>query len=377
VNPARALLAWYDAHRRDLPWRADPDPYRVLLSEVMLQQTRVEVVVPYFHRFLARFPTVEALAAAEVEEVLGRWSGLGYYRRARLLHAAARRLAAGGFPRTVDGLRELPGVGGYTAAAVASIAFGARVPALDGNVERVLARRLAFGGDPRRAAGRRALVEAALALLDPERPGDGNQALMELGATVCTPRRPACPRCPLAAGCAARAAGDPERWPPPRRRRAVERRRLGVAVVAAGGRVLLFRRPDDSPLLAGTWELPWFDLAPGEDAAVAGPPALARRYGGRWLLDPRLATVRHGITHRALTVEAHPARLDAGGGEVAEGPEAGWFDAAARATLPLSSLVEKVLIAATRVPPGSSRTRARWRAPRSGDSGEGPRREEQ
>ena len=368
VHPARALLAWYDRHRRDLPWRADSDPYPVWLSEVMLQQTRVEVAAPYFRRFLARFPTVEALADAGIDEVLGLWSGLGYYRRARQLHAAARRVAAGGgFPRTAAGLSELPGVGGYTAAAVASIAFGEHVPALDGNVERVLARRLALDGDPKRAAARRALAAAALDLLDPERPGDANQALMELGATVCTPRRPACPRCPLAPGCAARAAGDPERWPPPRRRRTVERRRLGVAVVSANGRTLLFRRPDDSPLLAGTWELPWFELAPGDDPAAAGPPALTRRYGGRWRLGPRLATVRHGITHRAFTVEAHDARVDSASDEVAEAPEAGWFDAVARAELPLSSLVTKVLAASARASAGGSRTRAQRRAPRSGD----------
>ena len=371
MSPARALLAWYDAHRRPLPWRADRDPYRVWLSEVMLQQTRAETAAPYFRRFLARFPTVEALADADLAAVLALWSGLGYYRRARQLHAAARRVAAaGGFPRTAAGLRKLPGVGGYTAAAVASIAFGAREPALDGNVERVLARRLALGGDPRRAAGRRALAAAALDLLDPARPGDGNQALMELGATVCTPRRPDCPRCPLAAGCAARAAGDPERWPPPRRRRAPERRRLGVAVVVAGGRGLLFRRPDDSPLLAGTWELPWFELAPDDDALAAGPPALARRYGGRWTLGPLIATVRHGITHRALAVEAHPAHLDTRDGEVAEGPEAGWFDADERTSLPLSSLVTKVLTATTRATTDGSRTRAHRRAAaKAADSG--------
>jgi A/G-specific adenine glycosylase len=373
VSPARALLAWYDRHRRDLPWRADRHPYPVWLSEVMLQQTRVDVVAPYYRRFLARFPTVEALAAAEIDEVLGLWSGLGYYRRARQLHAAARRMAAGGgFPRTAAGLGELPGIGAYTAAAVASIAFGERVPALDGNSERVLTRRLALAGDPRRAAGRRALAAAALELLDPERPGDGNQALMELGATVCTPRRPACPRCPLAPGCAARAAGEPERWPPPRRRRAVERRRLGVAVVSANGRTLLFRRPDDSPLLAGTWELPWFELAPEDDPAAAGPPALDRRYGGRWHLGPHLAAVRHGITHRAFVVEAHGARVEDEDESVAEGPEAGWFSDAERANLPLSSLVTKVLSATARATTGGSRTRAHRRAGRRPDSGEGP-----
>lgn len=348
MSAAADLLAWYDAHRRDLPWRRDRDPYRVWVSEVMLQQTRVETVLPYYERFLRRFPGIAELAAAEVDEVLTLWSGLGYYRRARQLHAAARQVAAaGGFPDTVEGLRRLPGIGAYTAAAVASIAFGVAEPVLDGNVERVAARYGAHDVEPKSAGGRRQLAETARRLLDPERPGDGNQALMELGATRCTPRRPRCPLCPLRGGCIAGAGGDAERYPPPRRRRAVERVRLAVAVVAGGDGVLLYRRPDDSRLLAGTWELPWFELASGQRAARVGPAELARRYGGRWHLGRRLAKVRHGITHRDLTVEAHRAELEAGAGNaVAEGPEAGWFTAAERRRLPLSSLVEKVLSAA-------------------------------
>jgi A/G-specific adenine glycosylase len=349
VRPARALLAWYDAHRRDLPWRAHRDPYRVWVSEIMLQQTRVETVLPYYRSFVERFPTVEALAAAEVDEVLARWSGLGYYRRARQLHAAARRVvAAGGFPATVEGLAALPGIGPYTAAAVASIAFGVAEPVLDGNVERLLARQLALAADPRSRAGRRALLARGRELLDPGRPGDSNQAMMELGATVCTPRRPGCPRCPLAGGCAARRAGEPERYPPPRRRRAAERRRRLVAVVEKDGRVLLFRRPDGSPLLAGTWELPWFEPAGGDDPAAdpaAAERALGATYGGRWRLGPRVGRVAHGITFRAFEIEVYRGDV-AGGEEVAEparGAAAGWFDAGARRELPLSSLVEKVL----------------------------------
>jgi A/G-specific adenine glycosylase len=348
ASPARALLDWYDAHRRPLPWREGNDPYRVWLSEVMLQQTRVETVLPYYRRFLDRFPTVADLAAAELDEVLAQWSGLGYYRRARQLHAAARAVTIrGGFPRTAQGLRELPGIGGYTAAAVASIAFGEPVAVLDGNVERVTARLLALDGDPKRAALRRRLAAVATGLLDPARPGDGNQALMELGATVCTPRRPDCPRCPLAPGCAARRAGDPERWPVPRRRREPVRVRLVAAVAEEDGRVLLYRRPERSSLLAGIWELPWFELdgagAAAADPTAAGPPLLAARYGGRWCLGEPLATVRHGITHRAIEAEARRARVDPSGDEIAEGPEAGWFTAEERAALPLSSLVVKLL----------------------------------
>jgi A/G-specific adenine glycosylase len=339
VRHARELLAWYDRHRRELPWRQTPEPYRVWLSEIMLQQTRVETAMPYFERFLARFPNVEELARAPVDEVLALWSGLGYYRRARQLHATARLVAArGGFPREVDALRELPGIGPYTAAAIASIAFGVAVPVLDGNVERVLSRLLATS-EVRGTAARRLLLDAAAELLDPRRPGDSNQALMELGATLCTPRRPRCLICPLAAGCRAAATGNPERYPAPRPRRQVEKRRLVVAVAAAGGRTLLFRRPEGSPLLAGTWELPWVE--PGEGEPEAG---LAAKYGACWRLGPAVARVRHGITYRDFDVAVHRADL-AAAGEIREALEAGWFDAAARAALPLSSLVPKVLSA--------------------------------
>ena len=342
MRHADNLLTWFDRHRRDLPWRRTLDPYAIWLSEVMLQQTRVEVVVSYYARFLDRFPTVQQLAAAPVEEVLALWSGLGYYRRARQLHAAAQRIAAGGggFPRTLEGLRALPGIGDYTAAAVASMAFGVVTPVLDGNVERVLARWLALGESPKTSPARRRLLGAAETLLDSRRPGDSNQALMELGATLCTPRSPKCLLCPISAGCLAAGQGNPEEYPQPRTKRAVEKRRLLVAVVENAHGVLLFRRPDDSELLAGTWELPWVEEEEREAAA-----ALAARYGGRWRLGPLLAEVRHGITFRDLAVAVHRAELETPGEirEKREGREAGWFDAAGRAGLPLSSLVGKVL----------------------------------
>ena len=305
----------------------------------MLQQTRVEAVIPFYERFLDRFPTVERLAAASLDDVLALWSGLGYYRRARQLHAAAQRIASGdrGFPRTPDELRALPGIGEYTAAAVASQAFGLPTPVLDGNVERVLARWLGMSEDPKSSAARRRLLAAAGGLLDRERPGDSNQALMELGATLCTPRRPKCLLCPISGGCQAAAEGNPERYPAARARRQAERKMWLVAVVEDGGGVLLFRRPDDSEILAGTWELPWVD---GE----AGEPALAftARYGGSWRVGPQVARVRHGITFRDIEVAVHRAEV-AAAGEMREGREAGWFDDAGRAGLPLSSLVGKVL----------------------------------
>lgn len=344
-----SLLEWYDRHRRDLPWRRNRDPYRVWLSEVMLQQTRVDVVIPYYERFLERFPRVEDLAAAPLEEVLALWSGLGYYRRARQLHAAAGRLAEGGFPKSAEGWKELPGVGDYTAAAVASIALGEPVAVLDGNVERVLCRVLALDENPKRAPTRRRLREAAAELLDGERPGDSNQALMELGATVCTPSGPRCLLCPLATDCEARREGRQEEYPPARKRREPVRIHRIVASVERDGRRLLFRRDDGEELLAGTWELPWVD---GESGGNTGAPAqamvedeLARRYGGRWRLGETAGRVRHGITHRLFEVEIRrAARVDgeSAGSGVAEGPEAGWFTDDEIAGLPTSSLVTKV-----------------------------------
>jgi len=362
MRRADDLLAWFDQHRRDLPWRRTSDPYKIWLSEVMLQQTRVETVLPFYNRFVERFPTLERLAAAELEEVLALWSGLGYYRRARQLHAAARQVAElGAFPSTVEGLLALPGIGAYTAAAVASIAFGVAAPVMDGNVERVLSRCLALAEDPRSGGARKELLAAAAELLDPSRPGDSNQALMELGATLCSPRRPKCLLCPLHAGCRAARESDPEQYPVPKAKRQGERHRLLVAVVEDGAAVLLFRRPEDSTLLAGTWELPWVTLevdgVPRDETPAA---ALACRYGGRWTVGARVAGVRHGITYRDLEVDVHRAEL-AWGGEVRQGMAAGWFDEAARAGLPLSSLVGKVLRATPGAAAPARRSRSRRR----------------
>lgn len=213
--PFRArLLAWYDSHARDLPWRKSRDPYRVWLSEIMLQQTRVAAVISHYREFLRRFPTVERLAAARESSVLAAWSGLGYYRRARMLHAAAKCIAGelhGEFPRTADGLKQLPGIGRYTAAAVASIAFGEPVAVVDGNVERALSR--FFASD----LSQQKIWQSAETLLDRSRPGDFNQAMMELGATVCTPRTPSCLTCPVMDLCATRGERPPGPKPAPRR----------------------------------------------------------------------------------------------------------------------------------------------------------------
>lgn len=336
MDAATKLLDWYDRNHRSLPWRGTRNPYRIWVAEVMLQQTRVETVIPYYRRFVERFPTVAHLAGADEAAVLAAWSGLGYYRRARnLLRAARVIVAAGGFPRRARGLQQLPGIGSYTAAAIASIAFGERTPVLDGNVIRVLARRLAAGDDPRRAAARRRLADAALELLAPDRPGDSNQALMELGATVCTPRRPACPACPLEADCVAARQGRAEDYPLARPAPRPAKVTGVVAVVRREERLLLFQRPADGGLLAGTWELPWV-CAEG----CRAEDALSERYGGRWRLRAALGRIRHSITSRRFDLAVREARHEAGA--LGASQEAAWFSWEEIRELPISAMVVKV-----------------------------------
>ncbi|BDG07492.1 A/G-specific adenine glycosylase [Anaeromyxobacter paludicola] len=319
----RALLAWYDAGHRALPWRGPQhgaDPYRVWLAEVMLQQTQVATAAPYFRRFVARFPTLAALAAAPEEEVLALWSGLGYYARARHLHAAAREALArhGGLPRTVAELRALPGFGPYTAGAVASIAFAVPAAAVDGNVARVLQRVFALPGSASDAAVRREVAARAEALVPPARPGDFNQALMDLGATVCTPAGPACPRCPLAARCAARAAGRVAGIPAPRRRPAPAPLLLACAVVRGPRGLLLARRPARG-LFAGLWAPPCAEVREGEPRAALAAALAALGIPGD--IGEERASLRRTLTHRALTLRAYHAVLRrpgprGGGGEL-------------------------------------------------------------
>lgn len=293
------LLAFYDARRRDLPWRGESDPYRILVSEVMLQQTRVDTVMGYYDSWLERFPDVEALAAAEEADVLKAWEGLGYYRRARNLHAAARVVRerwGGSVPSTNEELRELPGVGEYTAGAVASIAFDEAVPAVDGNVRRVLAR-LYDVPDP----SARWLRDAAGALVDDERPGDWNQALMELGATVCTPRGARCDACPVAWACAAHAAGTVDDRPARKGKPAPREAVYALAVLEApDGSVLLERRPTGG-LLGGMWAFPEREVADGEDTRTAATEIVVDLLGlanGLSAAKPRaLPSVRHRFSH--------------------------------------------------------------------------------
>jgi A/G-specific adenine glycosylase len=299
------LLAFFDASARDLPWRRrQREPYAIWISEIMAQQTRIDTVLPYFERWIERFPDVDTLADAPIDDVLKQWEGLGYYSRARNLHAAARVLRerhAGAIPDSYDALRALPGVGDYTAGAVASIAFGVPEPAVDGNVRRVLSRLL---DEPAPSASRLRAVAAALVPAD--RPGDFNQALMELGARVCTPRSPRCTACPVAQHCAARAAGTQEDRPARRPKQAIPRYDVATVVLRnSDGRVLLVRRPPHG-LLAGMWSFPGVEVAGEADAADAAV-ALAARLAGAGSAPPAGNAARP-----AGSVAAHaPAYLGA------------------------------------------------------------------
>ena len=252
-----SLLSWYSANKRDLPWRRTRNPYHIWLAEIMLQQTRVAAVIPYYERFLKQFPTVEALAAAPEQELLAAWSGLGYYSRARNLQKAAKKVQdAGAFPGDYESIKQLPGIGDYTAAAVVSIAFAKPHAVLDGNVLRVLSRISAEPGDIQAPLTRRRLQQLANDLLDRKRPGDFNQALMELGATVCLPRQPRCPLCPLEGSCEARLRGLQYEIPIRSRTRTPERIEKRLLVIERRGKLLLWQRPTGSRRLAGFWELP-------------------------------------------------------------------------------------------------------------------------
>ena len=304
----RRLSSWYDGNRRNLPWRGEPDPYRVWISEVMLQQTRVAAVISYYQRFLQRFPDVRSLAAARPEAVLAAWSGLGYYRRARALHDAAKVIVkdyGGELPRTAVQLRQLPGFGPYTAAAVASIAFAEPVAVVDGNVERVLSRLLAW-----RAPNRRAAWERAQWLLAADRPGDFNQAMMELGATVCLPAEAHCARCPLFRWCRTRGIG------PAKHKQRRLRQQLGYRLARRGGTVFLVQRGRNASLMPGMWELPEM-----------------RGNGARPQVTFRL---RHSITVTDFAIEVSV-------GEPPAGVRGRWVKRAQVEDLPLTGLTKKIL----------------------------------
>lgn len=332
----RKLLSWFRRRKRDFPWRASTDPYRVLVSEIMLQQTTSQVVIPAYERFLAAFPTVENLALSREDDVLTAWAGLGYYRRARSLHRAAREIVRDGWPRSARELERLPGIGPYTAAAVASIAFGEAVPVLDGNVVRVMSRFGCISGDPLRAGVRTKLLSLAGEFVSARSPGDSNQALMELGATVCRLAQPSCGDCPLSEGCGALEHGAQDRYPTPRKRPApVEERHAVFVVRDAEGRYLLEKKSGDGPL-KGLWGFPVRGPLGKTGAATkspiyAKPPNVAR--------SSLVATVRHSIMNRRLMLEVYSATA----APPHRGARRKYLFPGEIEKLPRSSIVDKVL----------------------------------
>ncbi|MFH1085789.1 MAG: A/G-specific adenine glycosylase [Chloroflexota bacterium] len=351
---AAVLLAWYDAERRALPWRGSRDPYAIWVSEVMLQQTQVATVIPYYQRFTARFPTVQALAAATLDEVLTEWQGLGYYTRARHLHAAALAICAqhgGVLPAAPKALRGLPGIGAYTAAAILSIAYGQDVAAVDANVTRVICRLYDDGRDPKSGVGRQFVQAQAQALLPPGRAGDFNQAMMDLGATVCLPQAPTCGCCPIRGYCQALAAGTQALRPAAATRERPPLRAMAAALIVRGERVLIVRRRPWG-LLGGLWELPACTVV---GAVEAAPAALARGLAADLGLaidvGQRLALVRHAYTHLRLAVEVFACKAEGEPAPAGAWDRCHWLAADERGAYGLSSLTAKIL---ARVPwPGA------------------------
>ena len=310
----RRLLAWYERNARDLPWRRTRDPYAIWVSEIMLQQTQVATVERYFPRFMAAFPTIAKLAAAREDDVLRLWEGLGYYRRARQMHAAAKIIVAehgGEFPRELEAVRGLPGIGRYTAGAILSIALDVRLPILEANTIRLLSRLVAFRGDTAAANGQQLLWEAAESLLPVRGSGTMNQALMELGSLICAPRNPRCESCPLGALCPTRRAGLQEQIPAARRLPTMEDRHEAAVIVESRGKILL-RKCGDTERWAGLWDFPRFLLEKStsrngisfEQQVILG----VRRLTGISIQQPRrFAKLRHGVTRFRITLDGFVA----------------------------------------------------------------------
>jgi A/G-specific adenine glycosylase len=357
----RRLLDWFGAHRRELPWRASRDPYRIWVVEIMLQQTRIAAVMPYYERFFEGFPTVEVLARAPQENVLKLWSGLGYYSRARNLHRAAQEIVArhgGNFPRTLDAALALPGIGGYTAAAVLSIAYDAPLAVLDGNVARVLARLDAIRGDLREPRRWRQLSSSAQDFLAPnlpahEAPGDWNQALMELGEVICTPQIPRCPTCPVSRWCLAGARGLMSEIPAPRKKRAPVRVRIAAVILRdPRGRTLLVQDAGahDSVLFSRMWQFPAVEVARHAQRELAAHVEKILDLDAASLELEALPVARHGVTFRNLTLLPFLARV----ARLPKRPRTRVLALDRLHELPVSSATHKIAAALRPTPPRAS-----------------------
>ena len=341
---APSILHWYDRHARRLPWRDQPSPYRVWVSEIMLQQTRVETVLPYFERWMQRFPTLPSLANATEQEVLQAWEGLGYYSRARNLHRAARLVMqtyAGEIPADRSQLEHLPGIGRYTAGAIASIAFGKDEPALDANIRRVLARVFNVDVPARSPAGERLLWDLARETLPSGRAGDYNQALMDLGASLCTPHAPACLICPLAAVCEARALGIQEERPLLEAKPVIPHYVVTAAVISRAGQILIARRPS-SGLLGGMWEFPGGKVEPGETLAAGLQREIREELGASVAVGDPFGIYQHGYTHFKVTLHAFCCRLLDGEPQALHASEIRWVTPGEMSTFPMGKIDRQI-----------------------------------
>src|SRR5271168_4403267 len=346
TNFRSRLLDWFGTHRRDLPWRRSRDPYRIWVAEIMLQQTRIAAVMPYYDRFLKNFPIVESLAAAPQQEVLKLWSGLGYYNRARNLHLAAKEIVAkhnGKFPTELDAALELPGIGAYTAAAVLSIAYDAPLAVLDGNVARVLARIKAIRGDLRTPKTWRSLTATAQNFLASQAPGDWNQSLMELGEVICTPRSPRCAECPVARHCRAYAQGLTSEIPAPRRKHAPVHMKIAAAILHdPRGRTLLVQDPGahDTVLFSRMWQFPAVEVTRHAKPELAAH--LSKTLSLTKISLEALPAARHGVTFRNITLLPFLANVS----ELPKLPRTRILPLKNVSNLPISSATRKIAAAA-------------------------------
>jgi A/G-specific adenine glycosylase len=341
----RPLLDWYAAQRRPLPWRATRDPYCIWVSEVMLQQTQVATVIGYYERWLRRFPNVAALATADTEDVLRAWEGLGYYSRARNLQRAAQHVVerhGGQLPVSVAELLELPGIGRYSAGAIASIAFAADEPAIDGNIVRVLTRLFGLRGDPKRAPLAARLWELARQLLPKGRAGEFNQALMELGATVCTPRAPACAGCPVREHCRALEEDRVLEYPEASPRPTITHEQRALAVVRRQGRVLVVRAPADAARWAGMWQFPDVRVASDTNPSAMLEASVERATGVRISAGARFLGVRHQVTRFRIDIDVFACEALGGRARAVEYAEVRWYDPDALGALPMPAAHRRI-----------------------------------
>jgi A/G-specific adenine glycosylase len=311
---SKNLLAWYEIHQRQLPWRESQDPYAVWISEIMLQQTRVETVIPYYQRWFDRFPDLKTLAAVEIEEVLKLWEGLGYYRRAHNLHAAARIVVdefEGIFPHEVARLQALPGIGRYSAAAIAAIAFNADEVALDGNLKRVLSRIIDLEVDVRSSQGEKTLMAAAERIMPPGRASEFNQALMDLGSSICLPKLPDCETCPISSDCLAFERGVQEQRPVRKKKAAIPHYTVVAGVLRKGERVLIAQRPEDK-MLAGLWEFPGGKCELNESLDACLKREWEEELGVKIQVEEKIGVFTHAYTHFKITLHAFYCCLTAG-----------------------------------------------------------------